>query len=290
MAVNRFAGRRSATSRWSATAARARPPWPRRCSTPPAPSTAWGGSRTAPPSATTTPRSSKRGHVAVARRRPVRVEGPQDQPHRHARLRRLRGRGRSPPCGSPTWPCSWSARSRASRCRPSACGRAAAELGLPRMVFVNKLDRERAVFDRTLDQLRGRASAPASPRWSCPSARRRRSAASPTCSPTPPSSTTDGKATARRDPRRDGGPRARGARQPGRGHRGRRRRAAGALPRRRHPRRRGARAHARRSASTTARSSRWCAARPPTERRHRPPGRLHLRDRPVARSTGRRSR
>ena len=32
--------------------------------------------------------------------------------------------------------------------------RLAAELGVPRMVFVNKLDRERASFDRTLDQLR----------------------------------------------------------------------------------------------------------------------------------------
>ena len=32
--------------------------------------------------------------------------------------------------------------------------RLASELGLPRMVFVNKLDRERASFDRTLDQLR----------------------------------------------------------------------------------------------------------------------------------------
>jgi elongation factor G len=31
--------------------------------------------------------------------------------------------------------------------------RAAAELGLPRMVFINKLDRERADFERTLDQL-----------------------------------------------------------------------------------------------------------------------------------------
>src|SRR6202011_420788 len=30
----------------------------------------------------------------------------------------------------------------------------AARLGVPRMVFVNKLDRERASFDRTLDQLR----------------------------------------------------------------------------------------------------------------------------------------
>ena len=33
--------------------------------------------------------------------------------------------------------------------------RRCAELGVPRMVFVNKLDRERADFERTLDQLRG---------------------------------------------------------------------------------------------------------------------------------------
>jgi len=32
----------------------------------------------------------------------------------------------------------------------------ATELGIPRLVFVNKLDRERADFERTLDQLRER--------------------------------------------------------------------------------------------------------------------------------------
>ena len=46
------------------------------------------------------------------------------------------------------------ARSTASRCRPRRSWRLAAELGVPRMVFVNKLDRERADFERTLDQLR----------------------------------------------------------------------------------------------------------------------------------------
>ncbi len=35
-----------------------------------------------------------------------------------------------------------------------AAWRAAAALGLPRLVFINKLDRERADFERTLDQLR----------------------------------------------------------------------------------------------------------------------------------------
>ncbi len=53
--------RRSATWPWSATAARARRPWPRRCCTGPGPSTGWAGWRTAPPSATTTRRSSDAG-------------------------------------------------------------------------------------------------------------------------------------------------------------------------------------------------------------------------------------
>ena len=41
--------------------------------------------------------------------------------------------------------------------------RMAAELGLPRMFFVNKLDRERASFDRTMDQLRDRFGAGVAP-------------------------------------------------------------------------------------------------------------------------------
>ncbi len=41
--------------------------------------------------------------------------------------------------------------------------RMASELGLPRMFFVNKLDRERASFDRTMDQLRDRFGAGVAP-------------------------------------------------------------------------------------------------------------------------------
>ncbi|MEZ5141993.1 MAG: elongation factor G [Acidimicrobiales bacterium] len=41
--------------------------------------------------------------------------------------------------------------------------RVAAELGLPRMVFVNKLDKERADYERTLDQLRDRFGAGIAP-------------------------------------------------------------------------------------------------------------------------------
>ena len=83
-------------------------------------------------------------------------------------------------------------------------------------------------------------------------------------------------------PRRHGRPRARGARQPRRGHRRRRRRPARALPRRRHDHLRGARAH--------ARPRRRVGERVPGRdrlghhrHRHRPAGRPHLRDRALPR-------
>ena len=44
-----------------------------------------------------------------------------------------------------------------------AAWKLAAELNLPRMIFVNKLDRERASFERTLDQLRDRFGAGVAP-------------------------------------------------------------------------------------------------------------------------------
>ena len=58
-------------------------------------SPASGGSRTAPPSATTSPRSSGGASRSSLGPGPVRVEGPQDQPDRHARLRRLPRRRRA---------------------------------------------------------------------------------------------------------------------------------------------------------------------------------------------------
>src|SRR5437660_8943897 len=39
----------------------------------------------------------------------------------------------------------------------------ASELNVPRMIFINKLDRERASFERTLDQLRDRSGAGVAP-------------------------------------------------------------------------------------------------------------------------------
>src|SRR5437763_10273309 len=44
-----------------------------------------------------------------------------------------------------------------------AAWKIAAELGVPRMIFINKLDRERASFERTLDQLRDRFGAGVAP-------------------------------------------------------------------------------------------------------------------------------
>ena len=78
-------------------------------------------------------------------------------------LRRLRRATRTPRCGSPTSRCSWCPRSKACRCRPRCSGEPAADLGLPRMVFVNKLDRERANFERVLDELRDRFGAGIAP-------------------------------------------------------------------------------------------------------------------------------
>ena len=71
------------------------------------------------------------------------------------------------------------------------------------MVFVNKLDRERADFERTLDAAPGRVRRRHRPARAAHRRRRRPSAASPTCSPTRPSSTTPTATPSRgRDPRR----------------------------------------------------------------------------------------
>ena len=142
--------------------------------------------------------------------------------------------------------------------------RMAEELGVPRMVFVNKLDRERADFERTLDQLRDalrRRHRPAGaadrrggglPGRGRPAhrqglrLRRRR------------------RPTGGRDPRRPGRPRAPGPRQPRRGHR--RRPTTTLLERYLEgdvPSVEGARAHPGGGRGHGARSSRSCAARPP---------------------------
>ena len=115
---------------------------------------AWAGSRTAPPSPTSSPRSSSaaislslalapfewKGHKINLIDSPGYADFIGDVARRAARgrprrVRGERGRGRRGPD-----------RGRRGRSPPSS--------DLPRMIFVNKLDRERASFERTLDQLR----------------------------------------------------------------------------------------------------------------------------------------
>ena len=83
-----------------------------------------------------------------------------------------------------------------------AIWRLAAELGVPRMVFINKLDRERADFERTLDQLREPLRRRRRAARAARSARRPTSAASPTCSPTRPGPTTAARPPTARSPTR----------------------------------------------------------------------------------------
>ena len=96
---------------------------------------------------------------ALGQPRLRRVEQDQDQHHRHAGHGQLPRATRARRCASPTRPSSSSTRSPASRCRPRKSGQAAEELGLPRLVVVNRLDRERASLERTLESLRDAAAA-----------------------------------------------------------------------------------------------------------------------------------
>ncbi len=122
------------------------------------------GSRTARPSATSNPRSTRRALSLAPSLATVRAQGPQGQPARHARATptscaevACRAAGRRP---------RRVRRERRRRRRGPDRGRLArwqTTLGVPRMVFVNKLDRERADFDRTLEQLRDRFGAGVAP-------------------------------------------------------------------------------------------------------------------------------
>ena len=109
------------------------------------------------------PRGGPAADLRVARHRPVRARGPQDQRARHARATPTSSATSPPRSAPPTSPSSWCRRSRASRCRPRSCGGWPSDLGLPRAFFVNKLDRERASFSRTLDQLKEKFGAGVAP-------------------------------------------------------------------------------------------------------------------------------
>ena len=82
-----------------------------------------------------------------------RVAGPEDQPHRHARRAELPGR-RDLVAARRGRRARHRQRRHGVEVQTSRNWRRAEDLGLARVVFVNMLDRERADFYRTLEQLR----------------------------------------------------------------------------------------------------------------------------------------
>ena len=173
----------SATSPWSGTAGRARPAWRRRCCTGPAPSPASDGSRTAPRCATTTPRQQA-GHLLSLSVAPFEWRA-QGQPDRHAGLRRLHGRRR----GRPAHRRPGRVRGQRGRRRggPDRGGLGLASAGRAPHGLRQQAGPGAGQPRRHLAQRPARRRH--RPARRCPSARRRRSGASPTCSPTPPTST-----------------------------------------------------------------------------------------------------
>ena len=220
--------------------------------------------------------------LPVAGRRPDRVGGLQDQPARHAGLRRLHGRGRG---GAERRRPGRVRRQRGRRGRGPDRGHLAALRGArhPPHGLRQQGGQGAGRLPPGARAAPRRRSAPASPPWSCPSARRARSTAWPTCCPIPGVRVRAGRPAPRRAAAaRAGGGGAPGPRRAGRGDRLRRRRAARALPVRRGAVGRGARADAGPRAARrhgVPGGARLGAHR----RRHRPPGRLHLRDRALPR-------
>ena len=92
------------------------------------------------------PRGAAPRDLGVARARAVRARRAQGQPARRARATPTSSATSPPRCRPPTSRCSSSPRSRASRCRPRSRGSSPKQRGIPRAIFVNKLDRERASF------------------------------------------------------------------------------------------------------------------------------------------------
>ena len=135
---------------------------PRRCCSPPARSPAWDASRTATPSATSTPRSRSARSRCRCRVAPFEHDG--------LKINLIDAPGYADFVGDV------GAALRAAdlaifvvsavegvEVQTEAAWRIAEELGMPRAIFVNKLDRERASFERTLDELKEKFGAGVAP-------------------------------------------------------------------------------------------------------------------------------
>ena len=223
----------------------ARRRWPRRCCSPPGRSAAGRAGRGRQRRcATSTPRRRGAGSRSRWRSRRSRSTATRSTSSTRPAMRTSSVTSR-PRCARWTSWCASSPRSKASRCRPRSPGRWPSARH-PRVIFVNKLDRERASFDRTLEQLKDRFGAGVAPLELPIGEEGEFRGVIDLLTDT--AMIYDGSLARRHagtGARGAGGRGALGARRAHRGHRRRRRRPHGALPRRRDHRSDRARARAR---------------------------------------------
>ena len=102
------------------------------------------------------PRRDRAQDQPPRRPRLRRVEEGQGQPPRRARATPTSSPRPAPPCGWRTPPSSWWTRWRGSRSRPRRCGATPRSTASPRLIVVNRMDRENASFERALEKVQAR--------------------------------------------------------------------------------------------------------------------------------------
>ena len=148
------------SSRWSDRPARERPAWPKRCCSPPAPPTGRARRPTAPASATA---ARKRGRAAD---RPNSTSinfdylGDAFRDHRLPRLGRLCRRRRARASRSPTSRSSSSIPIRPAPPLAAPALRMLDELGIPHLIFVNRIDQARGRIRDLLSALQPMSVSP----------------------------------------------------------------------------------------------------------------------------------
>ena len=201
-----------------------------------APRTASAGSKTAPPSATSTPRSSGAASRCRLRSRRSRSDG--------HKVNVLDAPGYADFVGDVTAALHAAdlalfvvSAVEGVEVQTEVAWKLAEQRGIPRAFFINKLDRERASFQRTLDQLKDLFGAGVAP-LQLPIGEEAELSGIVELLNDTAITYTDGNADRhrRRDPCRDGDGRTRDPRLAHRRHRHRRRRSHGALPERREDR------------------------------------------------------
>ena len=146
-----------ATSASSPTWTPARPRRRSASSTSAAPSTRSATSTTATPPPTSTRSRRQKGITINSAAVSIDWGDTQHQHHRHPRPRRFHGRGRAVACASSTAPSASSAPSAASRCSRETVWFQANKYNVPRIAYVNKLDRMGADFFDCIEQMKDEA-------------------------------------------------------------------------------------------------------------------------------------